>query len=847
MTPIAHRPGFGLALRFARRELRAGLRGFGVFLACLALGVAAIAGVGSVSRAMLGGLESEGQSLLGGDMDLRLTHRQASPEQLAWLEQRGDLSVSTHLRAMARGESEDARRTLVELRAVDGLYPLYGEVRLDPALPLDQALALRDGAWGAVAESRLLRRLDLQVGDRVQVGRATYELRAALEHEPDRSTQAFILGPSFMVASSSLAQTALIQPGSLAHWHYRVRLPAGTSVKAFRETVTETFPEAGWQIRDTSAAAPGTSRFIERLTLFLTLVGLTSLLVGGVAVGNSVRSYLEGKTATIATLKCLGAPGDLVFKTYLIQVLALATLAVAAGLVLGALSPYAVGLILGDSLGWGVEGAVYPGPLAIAAGFGLLTTLAFSLWPLAHAQRVPAGSLFRDLVAPLKGGIGGRAWAGILLAGAALAALAVISAADRTLALYFVAGALGAFGLFRLAGHGVVALARRAGRPRNAELRLALANLHRPGAPTGSVVMSLGLGLTVLVAIAAIEGNLAHQIRQTLPEEAPGFYFIDIQPDQAEEFDRIVNAVPGVKELRRVPMLRGRIMAVNGTASQNLEVPPEIDWVFRGDRGLTWTHQPPADTELTAGTWWPADYDGPSLVSLDTAVGEALGLGPGDRLTVNVLGRDIEVEIANLRVIDWSDLGINFVMVFSPGVLAQAPQTQIATVKATPAAEDTVEREVTDRFANVSAIRVKEALAAVAGLIANIGTALRATAAVALASGVLVLAGAIAAGHHRRVYDAVVLKVLGATRRNISRAFAIEYGLLGLVTALIAGAVGTVAAYFVITEVMSAPFVFLPGTIATTALIATAITVLSGLVGTWRALSQKAAPLLRNE
>ena len=840
-------PGLGLALRLARRELRGGLKGFRIFLACLMLGVAAIAGVGSVSEAVLAGLRAEGRTLLGGDLDLRLAHREASAEETAWLTARAEVSVVTHLRAMARTTGEGGRRNLVELRAVDGGYPLYGAVELDPAQPLEQALAFDGAVWGAAVDRNLLTRLEIAPGDRIKVGHALYQVRAVLDREPDRTAQAFFLGPSLMVAAASLPATGLVQPGSLIHRHYRLRVPTTASAAALREDLEARFPEAGWRIRDTSEAAPGVRRFVERLTLFLTLVGLTSLLVGGVGVGNAVRSYLEGKTATIATLKCLGAPGRLVFQLYLLQVMALALVGIAAGLTAGAVAPYAVGALLADQLGWQAVAALYPRSLTLAAGFGLLTTLAVSLWPLAHARGVPAASLFRDLVAPLRGPVGAWTWVAIGIAAAALAALAIATATERRFAVYFVVGALGSVIVFRLAALGVMALARRAGRPRHPGLRLAVANLHRPGAPTGGVVMSLGLGLTVLVAIAQIEGNFAEQVSRRLPQDAPGFYFIDIQPDQAAAFDRTVEAVPGVREVRRVPMLRGRVTAVNGTPSEELEIPSEIEWVFRGDRGLTWTREPLAEAELTAGEWWPADYDGPPLISLDNGVGEALGLAPGDRLTVNILGRDVEVTIANLRVIDWSNLTINFVLVFSPGLLERAPQTQIATVKADPEAEALVERAVTDRFANVSAIRVKEALRAVAELMAHIAAAVRATASVALLAGVLVLAGAVAAGHHRRVYDAVVLKVLGATRRDIGQAFLMEYGLLGLATAFIAGLLGTLAAYLVLTEVMHMTFAFLPGAVIWTALIATGITLALGFAGTWRALSQKAAPLLRNE
>ncbi len=841
-----------LALRLARRELRGGLKGFRIFLACLTLGVTAVAGVGSVSESMLAGLQRDGRILLGGDMDLRLTHVAASPEQQAFMDSRADVSRVAEMRAMARGQAEDSRRVLVELRAVDNLYPLFGAVEMTPApgIPadLDAALAKQDGGhWGAVIDRSLLRRLEVEPGALVRVGDIDYRVAGVLEREPDRTSRAFTLGPTFMVAHDSLADTGLVQPGSLIQHHYRLRLDPGVSATAMRAALGKAFPEAGWRIRDTTEAAPGIGRFINRLTLFLTLVGLTALLVGGVGVGNAVRSYLDGKTATIATLKCLGAPGRLIFQVYMAQILALALVGIVLGLVLGAAATYIAAGVIGDTLGWEAELGLYPLPLLTAAAFGLLTAVTFSLWPLARARSIAAASLFRDLVTPASARVTAGTLAALGVFGGLLAGLAILTAADQRLAVFFVIGAVGALLLFRLAALGIMTLARRLPRPRRPGLRLALANLHRPGAPTGSVVMSLGLGLTVLVAIALIEGNLSRQVRQSLPEEAPGFYFIDIQPDQVADFNALVAGFPGVHEVQRMPMLRGRIAAVNRVPPSELEIPGDVKWVFRGDRGLTWMREPREIDKITAGEWWPPDYNGKPLVSLHDEVGRALGIGPGDSLTINILGRDVEVTIANLREVDWASLTMNFVMIFSPGLLERAPQSHIATVKADAGAEDALEIAVTDRFINVSSIRVKEALEQVGELIGQIAIAVRAIAAVALVAGVLVLAGAVAAGHHRRVYDAVVLKVLGATRRSVAQTFLLEYGLLGLVTAAIAAAVGTLAAFLVLTEVMRADFVFLPGAVITTALLATAITVGFGFAGTWRALGQKAAPLLRNE
>ncbi|MEQ9332903.1 FtsX-like permease family protein [Thalassobaculum sp.] len=836
-----------LALRLARRELRTGLKGFRIFLACLAIGVAAIAAVGSVSSAMMAGLEGDARRLLGGDVDLRLVHRPASDEQRAWLQQSGRVSEVLAMRAMARRTDGEAR-TLVELKAVDGGYPLVGTVTLAPAGELGDALAERDGLYGAIAEESLATRLDLAVGDRLVVGDATLVLRGILTGEPDRIVTFASFGPRLMVAAAALPATGLVQPGSLIRYHYRVALPPGTDAHAWLDDLGDRFPDAGWRTRALDSAAPGFDRFVDRTTLFLTLVGLTSLLVGGVGVAMAVKAYLDGKTETIATLKCLGAPSRLVFRTYLAVVLALATVGTLIGLAVGATAPIGAAALAGPLLPFDLPVRLYPLPLAVAAAYGLLTALAFSLWPLGRAGQVQAVALFRAVVAPLAGRPAPAVMASTAGAVALLAALAVATAEDRGFAGWFVVGAVAAFALFLAAARLVMAAARRAGRPRDPELRIALANLHRPGAPTPGVVLSLGLGLTVLIAVALIQSNLARQVAERLPNAAPAFFFIDIQPDQAARFRTIVDDMPAVTEVRTTPMVRGRIAAVNGADAEALTVDPDSAWALRGDRGLTYSADPPEGAEIVAGRWWSRDYAGPPLVSFDAGIAEDFGIGVGDSITLNVLGRPITAEIANLRRIDWSSMSMNFIFVFAPGTLEAAPHSIIATVRVSdPTAEAGVQRRVTDALPNVTAIRVKDAIEAADRILRAVSTAVRATAGVTLVAGVLVLAGAVAAGHARRVRDAVILKVLGATRGRILKAYALEYGILGLATAGVAAVIGSAAAFAVVTLVMRADFVLAPEVVAAVAAIATAITLALGFVGTWQALGQRPAPLLRNE
>ncbi|MHA1112947.1 MAG: ABC transporter permease, partial [Alphaproteobacteria bacterium] len=649
-----------LAFTFARRELRGGLRGFAVFIACLFLGVAAIAGVGSMSASIQAAIRADARVLLGGDIALRLTHRTAAPEQLAWLRAAATATAGAEMRAMA-ADAAGGPRTLVELKAVDGAYPLYGEMRLAPDMGLARALAPRAGVHGAVAEPALAERLGLKPGDRLRIGDAEFELRALIAREPDRGISALTLGPRVMIADAALADTGLIQPGSLVRFRYRLRLPNGADLGAFAAAMTRAFPDAGWRVRRADISAPGLGPVLRQLTLFLTLIGLTALLVGGIGVSNAVRAHLDGRARTIAILKCLGAPGGLVSRVYLIQILLIAGVAILAGLIAGALAPLAGAGLIAELLPVRLRAGLHWEPLLLAAAFGLLTTVAFTLWPLGRARETSAAGLFRNAVTPGSGRPRGVYFAGAVACTLALAGLAVATAENRPMALWFVGGTAATLSAFALAARGLRAVARRAARPavagRVPGLRLALANIARPGAPTGSIVVSVGAGLAVLVALALIEGNLSRQIAERMPARAPSFFFINILPDQVAPLARTVDAAASGATLEGVPSLRGRITHINGVPVARAAVASEARWALDSDRGLTYAARPPAGTELAAGRWWPPDYAGPPLISFAAGLAHGMGIGVGDSITLNILGREVEARIANLRAVDWRSLG----------------------------------------------------------------------------------------------------------------------------------------------------------------------------------------------
>jgi len=837
-----------LAVRELAAEMRGGIRGFRIFLTCLSLGVATIAAVGSLSQALNAGLRADGAKLLGGDIDLRLLQRPVSTEQRTYL-QSGSVAYSevVKMRAMVRPVTQRENRTMVELKAVDVAYPLVGSVQTTRDVPLSELLQKRGSNWGAVVDPGLLTRIGAKTGDVVRMGAARYQIRAQLISEPDRIANVFSFGPRFLVSSASLADTGLIQPGSQIRYHYRLILPADLKPDQWKTNLAQAFPSAGWRIRTPGEAAPGVKRFIDRMSLFLSFVGLTVLLVGGLGITGAVKSYLNGRIRSIATFRCLGASAELIFSIYMIQVVTLGLTGIAIGVAVGGLLPVAMLWLIGPTLPVQPALGVFVTPLALAALFGFLSTITFALLPIAAACEVRPASLFRARIAPINSRPKQRYQLAMGVGILALALLTIGSASEPFFAVWFVGGSILTVLLLGGGAELVIRLARALPPPKNALWRLSITNLYRPGNAVPGIIVSMGVGLSVLVAIALIEGNMSRQISERLPERAPAFFFVDIQPDQVERFDAAVTGIRGTSGYQRVPTLRGRIVKINGRAIEDAAISPDSQWATHGDRALTYAGKKTVESKVVKGTWWPEDYKGPPLISLDAGLARGFGVDIGDTLTLNILGREVTATIHNLREIDWRSLRFDFAIIFSPGTLEGAPLTHIAAIEADPAVEQAVEKAATDPFPNISAIRVRDALQAAGKILAGIGTAITGTAALTIVAGAVVLAGVIASEHQRRVYDAVVFKVLGATRRRILTVYLLEYGMLGLVTGLLSGVIGTVTGWAVIHFLMRTEWEFLGTVVGTTIFICMGVILAAGLLGTWQTLGQKTAIHLRND
>ncbi|MEP6826829.1 MAG: FtsX-like permease family protein, partial [Aestuariivirga sp.] len=663
-----------LWLRLALRNLRSGLRGFWILLSCLTLGVAAIAMIGSLASSVSRGLAEQGQVLLGGDVEFSLVQRAATDDELSWMKSKGTVSHIAILRAMAQGGGSS---TLVEIKAVDEAYPLYGTMELER--DKKQLFLSADGREGIGVDPLLLTRLGLKLGDDLKLGQGEFAVRSTIVIEPDKISSGIAFGPRILMSLENLAATGLVQPGSLVTNAYRIKLPQASlaSAKAVMDEAKVKFPEAGWRMRGADKAAQGTDEFVGRLSTFMTLVSISALVIGGAGIANAVAAFIARRRESIAILKCLGAQNSDVMAISLIEILIVSCAGLAMAALLGAATPYIAQTAFGKIFPLPLSLTFDAWPLLFAGVLGALITVAFSLWPLSRITRIKGAALFRAQ------GIEAGGWpsVGIIMVSLALlgvaSAIAIFSFEDKRVAIYFIGGLAASFIALNLLSIGIVKLAARLPRPRQLLLRQALTSLHRPGSTSGSVIMALGLGLGLFVTLALTDQTLTREIKSNLPDRAPAFYFIDVQGNEFDKFRETLAAQNGVAEISHTPMLRGRIAKVNGVTADKVKAKEDGAWALKGDRGLTFADELPQGSTLVSGTWWAKDYAGPPQVSMTDDIAKALDLKIGDKITVNVLGRDVGAALASTRNVNWKGLGINFVLVFNRAALEAAPHTEL--------------------------------------------------------------------------------------------------------------------------------------------------------------------------
>ncbi|CAA2143241.1 hypothetical protein HYPP_04144 [Hyphomicrobium sp. ghe19] len=845
------RAGLRTIVRLGLRELRNGFDGFRIFIACLALGVMVIAAVGALADALRAGLATQGEVILGGDVMFARAHVRAAPAERDIFQSLGQVSETATMRTMAR-RLDGSDQALAELKGVDVLYPLAGDVTLKSPGSFAHAIT----GDGVVADAMLLDRLGLKVGDKMRLGEAEVVVGGILDNEPDAVADRMTYGPRIFVSLETLEKTGLVKPGTLIRWRYAIKLPANAvsdrqALSELRKDIALKIPNGGFTSGDRFDPSPQITRVLERLRQFLILIGLASLLVGGVGIANAVSTFIDKRMKVIATLRSVGASGAQIMGIFLVQLGLMTAIGIAIGLALGVAVPSIIDAFYGDLLPVRINVQVSPQSLGIAALYGAIIALLFALWPLGRAENVRASVLFRDSV----NSPGGRPRPALIAIMGVLAALlvgvAVLTSEPRSIALYVVAGLVVMLAVFGWLGGYLSRLAGRLPRPRRPELALALRNIASPDGLTRSVLLSLGTGLSLLVAVGLANAALVADLQERLPAEAPDYFLLDIPPADFEGLTaRVSQHVPGAK-LVEAPMLRGRIVAIKGKPVEELTFPADTQWVLNSDRGLSYADTVPEGSTVSSGTWWDKGYDGPPLVSFEGEIAKKLGIGLGDSVTVNVLGRNIDAKVASLRDVKWESIALNFIMVFSPNTLRAAPHNLLATVRlphgGLPGPESDMVRDLGKAYPSVSAIRVRDAIDQFSKIFAKVMVAVQVAGSVTLTAGALVLAGALVTAQRRRILEAVILKTIGARRRQILEVHAWEYAVLAAIAALVAIGLGSAVAWVAVTRVMELDYVFSLSSIGISLGLAGAMIALFGGIGTWAILRAPPAPYLRSE
>ena len=833
-------------LVFAGRELRSGVKGFGIFLACLALGVAAIAAASSTAEAFRRGLASEAGQILGGDIAISASQRRFTPTERQKLAGLGRTSYAVASQAMA--ESASGARRLVELRGVDAAYPLAGTVTITGAASLAAALTPQDGAWGAAVEQALLDKLGLKIGDTFRAGNVPMRVGGVLEAEPDRLSRGFALGPRVLTRAGALEAGGFLQPGLPFGETVRIALTPGMTLEPAKVSAAKAM--AGfYRLRDRNDAAPGIRRMIDQLEYFLGFIGLASLVAGGLGVFGAVSAFVDARKPAIATLKALGAESGLIRNIYLAQIGLLALLGVTIGLIVGAAVPLALGWAYAGDLPVPALFDIYPLALLKAAAFGALSAAAFSLAPLARARTTPPASLYRS---DMTGRIGfGPELIAAALAAAGLAGLAVVTAPTPLAAGIMIAGVAASFGLLWAFGWGAARLAGRFRGAAHGPLRIALANLAGPRSAARTATPAIGLGVALLAAVVLIQSSLLRQISTVAPQTAPALVLTDIPGDQVETFDAEVARAVGRPLTRndylRAPLMSGRIIAIGGQPVDKSRIDRRGRWAFDNDISLSALGPEPPNAGIVAGRWWTAAEASQPLLAMAREPAKAAGIQVGDLVTISILGREIETRVAALRDVDFGSFGASFPLVLTPSAVEGAQPRQVAIAKASRAEEARIVLALGRDFPSVNIISVREQLEAATELFDRVALAVRGAAAVALMAALLVLAGAIAARAQARTREAAILKVLGASRAQVLSAYVLEYGLVGVIAGAAGVGLGYLAAWPVVVKVFEADWSVDWGGVAVLLGGASAFAAGAGLLAAFQALSKRPAPALRSE
>ncbi len=839
----------------ALRESRGSFGRLAFFAACLSVGVAAVVAVAGLSSALDSGIQSQARQLLAADLVVE-SRRPIPDEVIAAVDEidgtrRATVAELVSVVAVPGTADTPGESMLVELKAVSGGYPFYGDLELDPPRPL--AALLSEG--GVVVGPELLERLRLSPGDPLRIGESTFTVVGVVLAEPDRLDVSLALGPRVFITGEGLERSKLVGVGSRVEHRLLVALSAGATpddVRRAAARIRSAVSEPGFVGVDTYVEAqPSLRRGLERVERFLGLVALLSLLIGGIGVAQAVRAWIAGRLDSIAVLRALGVRPREVFALYLGQSVALALCGSLAGALAGALVARAAPAFVSSLLPLELRVGWQPWAMARGIGLGLGVAVLFGLRPLSDVLRVPPARVLRRDADPLPV----RRWLAVTLLGvlaAGVAATATLQSGSWQRGLGFSAGLIGATAVLAAGAWSIV---RVVGGVRHGvgvvTLRHGLAALARPGAGTLGAVVALGLGVLVVLGMYLVQQRLSEQLDADLPVDAPTAFLIDIQPDQ---WDGVRTALEeaGAVDPESVEVVIARLRAIDGVPVSDL-VPERGEdddtgrrsWVLTREQRLALMERLPEDNRIVAGSLW-SDPDH-AEVSIELDFANDLGVTVGSTLSFDVQGVPVELRVGSLRTVEWERFGLNFFLVVEPGALDRAPRFRVATVRLPPEAERPLQNRLAASFPNVTVLRLREILEKITDVLGRVGLGVRFLGGFTVLAGMAILAGSVSAGALRRAREVALYKTLGMTRAQVTLAFGVEYALVGLV----AGAIGTGGAVLLAWSVtrfgFELPWAWDPAAYLLAIVVAAVLTVVAGLSASLRALGARPLTVLRSE
>ncbi len=836
------------------RESRGSRGRLAFFVACLAVGVAAVVAVAGLSASLDDGIRREARQLLAADLVVR-GNRPLPAQVLAAIAaipgaQRTDVRETVTVAAAASRGGRPGPSQLVELKVIDGFYPFYGKLDLRPRRTLQELLTPRT----TVVASELLSRLGLKVGDDLHIGGEPFRVAGTVLSEPDRISISLTLGPRVFLSGPGFARTSLEGRGSRVGYRALVKLPeeTGAGLDATAERLKRSLPKTeSFRVETYRQAQPALRENLSRVERFLGLIALLSLFVGGIGVAQSVRSWLISRLDAIAVLKCLGMRPREIFPLYLGQTALLGLAGSLVGIVAGVAIQLVLPSLFPDLIPAELIRPWQPAALLRGLALGLGVALLFSLPPLLAVLRVSPARVLRRDAEPLPRHRWAVAATALALAGG-IWGMASLQSGSSLRGAQFTAG----MALATAALAGAAFLTSRAARrlPRDVSplwarpwLRHGLAALARPGAAGGAIV-ALGLGVLVVLAMSLVEKRLASQLAAEFPENAPSAFLVDIQPHQWPGVERSLRQA-GADGIESVPVVMARLAAIDGVGAEDLIDRAEENggrrWALTREQRLTYMNDLPADNRVVAGALWsdPARAE----VSIEQEFADDIGVRLGSRLRFNVQGVPLDLTVTSLRTVDWGTFGINFFLVVEPGVLEQAPQQRLAVARLPRAGEQRLQDLLAAEFPNVTVLRLREILEKILKVLRRISLGIRFLGGFTVVAGIAILAGAISAGSVRRGREVALLKTLGMTRRGVAATFAVEYALVGLVAGAIGAVGGTVLAWAVVTRGFEIPWRFEPVSFAVALAASTVLAVVAGLAASLRALEKRPIEVLRAE